>query len=59
MLNIMNHTTGFEDYLFDVILTTSLKRPTMEETLHDSQPMQVYKPGTICAYSNYAVALGA
>ena len=59
MLNIMNHTTGFEDYLFDVILTTSVKRPTMEETLHDAQPLQVYKPGTISAYSNYAVALSA
>jgi len=59
MLNIMNHTTGFEDYLFDVILTTSRKRPAMEETLHDAQPLQVYKPGTISAYSNYAVALSA
>lgn len=59
MMDIMNHTTGFEDYLFDVILTTSQKRPSMEQTLHDAQPLQVYKPGTISAYSNYAVALSA
>lgn len=59
MLNIMNHTTGFEDYLFDVILTASRKRPTMNQTLLDAQPLQVYKPGTISAYSNYAVALAA
>jgi hypothetical protein len=59
MLNIMNHTTGFEDYLFDVLLTTSKNRPSLEQTLLDCQPMQVYKPGTISAYSNYAVALAA
>jgi CubicO group peptidase (beta-lactamase class C family) len=59
MLNIMNHTTGFEDYLFDILLTSPDKLPTMEETLQNSQPEQVYEPGTISAYSNYAVSLAA
>ncbi|SHE79299.1 serine hydrolase domain-containing protein [Alkalibacter saccharofermentans] len=60
MINIMNHTTGFEDFLFDVVLLNSNKnRPTMEQTLRKSQPMQVYRPGKISAYSNYAVGLAA
>lgn len=58
-IDVMNHTTGFEDYLFDVILTTSKNRPSFEETLVKSQPAQVYEPGSISAYSNYAVGLAA
>ncbi|MTI96688.1 MAG: serine hydrolase [Firmicutes bacterium] len=59
MLNIMNHTAGFEDYLFDVILTVSDSLPALERALQEFQPEQVYEPGTVAAYSNYAVALAA
>lgn len=59
MLHIMNHTAGFEDYLFDLLFTTPEDLPTLEQSLRESQPMQVYKPGTVCAYSNYAVSLAA
>lgn len=59
LLHVMNHTTGFEDYLFDVILTSPDIRPGFEQTLRTSQPEQVYRPGTVSAYSNYAVALAA
>lgn len=59
MLNIMNHTAGFEDFLFDVILTSPDNLPTLEEVLRNSQPEQVYEPGTVSAYSNYAVTLAA
>ncbi|MDF2686759.1 MAG: hypothetical protein K0S55_1942, partial [Clostridia bacterium] len=59
MLNVMSHTTGFEDYLFEVILTSPEKLPTLEETLKNSQPLQVYKPGTVVCYSNYSVSLAA
>lgn len=57
MIDIMNHTTGFEDYLFDIILTSPDNLPSYEETIMQSQPRQVYEPGTISAYSNYAVGL--
>lgn len=57
LFQVMNHTTGFEDYLFDTILTTPDGLPGLEEALAASQPEQVYPPGTISAYSNYAVAL--
>ena len=58
LLHVMNHTTGFEDYLFDVVVTSDV-RESFEETLRTMQPEQVYRPGTISAYSNYAVALAA
>lgn len=59
LMHIMNHTTGFEDYLFDVILTNDKNFPGLEQTLINAQPAQVSKPGTVAAYSNYAVALAA
>jgi CubicO group peptidase (beta-lactamase class C family) len=59
MLNIMSHTTGFEDYLFDVIVTSPEKLTTLEYAVEHFQPVQVYKPGTVSAYSNYAVSLAA
>lgn len=58
LLNVMNHTTGFEDYLFDVVVTSGVHQE-FEQTLQNSQPEQVYQPGTVSAYSNYAVALAA
>jgi CubicO group peptidase (beta-lactamase class C family) len=58
LLNVMNHTAGFEDYLFDVVVTSGVHQ-NFEQTLQNSQPEQVYRPGTISAYSNYAVALAA
>lgn len=59
LLHVMNHTTGFEDCLFDLILTSPEGFPTLEQTLLTCQPAQVYRPGTVSAYSNYAVALAA
>ena len=58
LAHVMNHTTGFEDYLFDVVVTSHV-RQGFEQTLHTGQPEQVYRPGTVSAYSNYAVALAA
>jgi CubicO group peptidase (beta-lactamase class C family) len=58
LLNVMNHTAGFEDYLFDVVVTSGVHQE-FEQTLQNSQPEQVYRPGTISAYSNYAVAMAA
>ncbi|MCK9221162.1 MAG: beta-lactamase family protein [Limnochordia bacterium] len=59
MLDIMSHTAGFEDYLFDIVLPSPRGLPTLEQALKRNRPAQVYKPGTVSAYSNYAVALAA
>ncbi len=58
LTHVMNHTTGFEDYLFDVVVTSNVHQG-FEQTLRTGQPEQVYRPGTVSAYSNYAVALAA
>lgn len=58
LLHVMSHTTGFEDYLFDVVVTSNIHQG-FEQTLYNGQPGQVYRPGTVSAYSNYAVALAA
>lgn len=57
--NVMNHTTGFEEILFDLIFTSPGQHPTYEQVLNNAQPVQVYRPGSYSAYSNYAVALAA
>lgn len=59
LLHIMNHTAGFEDNLFSVLLSSPEELPTLEEALQMLQPEQVYHPGKFSAYSNYAVALAA
>lgn len=58
-LHVMNHTTGLEDDLFDVVLTSQVRPPDLKQALLAHPPQQVYRPGTISAYSNYAVALAA
>ncbi len=57
--HVMDHTAGFEDYLFDLVHAFPNKFPSLEQALLNSQPAQVYRPGTVSAYSNYAVALAA
>ncbi len=58
LLHLMNHTAGFEDHLFDVVVTSGVHQ-SFENTLMHNQPEQIYQPGTITAYSNYGVALAA
>lgn len=57
MNQIMSHTAGFEDYHFDLIMSSPERIDSLEEVLISSQPKQIYKPGSTIAYSNYATAL--
>lgn len=58
MLDLMNYTAGFEDIYFDGSYTdSSLLSNTLEEALLKFMPRQVYKPGTVQAYSNFGAAL--
>ena len=54
---IMSHTAGFEDYYFDLIMSSPDNVPPLEEVLISNQPQQIYEPGTTIAYSNYTTAL--
>ncbi|UPQ85115.1 beta-lactamase family protein [Ignavigranum ruoffiae] len=60
MRNIMNHSSGFGEYPFDLLQT---KEPDyqikLEDALSQAHPRQYYRPGTLSSYSNYATALAA
>ncbi|HWA94075.1 MAG TPA: serine hydrolase [Terracidiphilus sp.] len=57
--NLMTHTGGFEETVFDIIVTSSKDPVTLRQFLIDNQPMRIYPPGEIPAYSNYGVGLAS
>ncbi|NCC82115.1 MAG: hypothetical protein EOM04_07605 [Clostridia bacterium] len=59
MLDLMNHTAGFEDTLFDFAKKDLGSLPKLEETVQISQPDQVFTPREIISYSNYGSTLAA
>lgn len=57
--NLMTHTGGFEEVLDDIILTDPRKAVSLRDDLVHNQPMRLYPPGEIPAYSNYGVGLAS
>ncbi len=58
MLDLMNHQAGFQETYF--IQTPNADAVgTLEEALRSHQPMQIYEPGDVTAYSNWGAALAA
>ena len=57
--NLMTHTGGFEEEIDDIIVTDPKKAPTLRDDLIDNQPLRIYPPGQIPAYSNYGVGLAS
>ena len=61
MRDLMNHSAGFADNLFDLIVNADRVRSpgstTLREGLLTAQPRQIFEPGTISAYSNFGAAL--
>jgi CubicO group peptidase (beta-lactamase class C family) len=57
--NLMTHTTGFEEVVRDIIVTDPKKYLGLREFLVQNQPHRLFAPGTVPAYSNYAVGLGS
>ena len=57
MLNLMNHNAGFEDAIFQMCAEDESKIISLEEALKIMEPYQINKPGEICSYSNWSVAL--
>ncbi|NGP58449.1 beta-lactamase family protein [Paenibacillus thiaminolyticus] len=57
MLDLMSHTAGFEEYSGGVFVKPSGKSASLEEVLLSSQPEQIFEPGTVMSYSNFATAL--
>jgi CubicO group peptidase (beta-lactamase class C family) len=57
--NLMTHTGGFEEESNDIILTDANKAISLRDDLIHNQPMRMYPPGEIPAYSNYGVGLAS
>lgn len=59
MLDLMNHTAGFEDKMEGLLTTNPEEVVPLNEFLSrtNGQPKQVYQPGTTTAYSNYGASL--
>lgn len=59
MLHLMNHTAGFDDYIFDLGYPTEERVTSLVEGLQLAEPEQAYRPGEVVAYSNYSTSLAA
>lgn len=57
ILELMNHTAGFEDVIVDLGFSSAGQINSLKEALIQSKVAQVYTPGTVMAYSNYGAAL--
>ena len=59
MRNIMNHSSGYGEYPFDLFSSEDLMEVDLAQAILTTYPKQYYEPGTASSYSNYAVALAA
>lgn len=57
MINLMNHSAGFQEGYVDVMVKDPDYIDSLEEALRKHEPAQIYEPGTVTAYSNWGVAL--
>ena len=57
--NLMTHTGGFEETLTDIIITNPKQAVSLRDYLIRNQPMRIFPPGQIPAYSNYGVGLAS
>jgi CubicO group peptidase (beta-lactamase class C family) len=57
--NLMTHTGGFEETINNIIFTDPKKAVSLRDYLIRNQPMRIYPPGDIPAYSNYGVGLAS
>ena len=57
--NLMTHTAGFEETLDDIIITNPKQAVSLRDYIIANQPMRIYPPGEIPAYSNYGVGLAS
>ena len=57
--NLMTHTGGFEETGNDIIITDPKQAVSLRDYLIANQPMRIYPPGQIPAYSNYGVGLAS
>ena len=59
MIDLMNHSAGFQDVAADLNIDNPTYFDNLEEALSAHKPDQIYQPGTINSYSNWGSALAA
>jgi len=57
IMDLMNHTTGFGDYGFDLIATSPEDCPPLLDALLKSHPDNYLEVGNTSAYSNYGTGI--
>ncbi len=57
--NLMTHTGGFEETVNDIIIVDPKLAVSLRDFLIRNQPMRIFPPGEIPAYSNYGVGLAS
>lgn len=59
LIDLMNHSAGFEDPLFDFANKKMLSLPSLDKVLQRNIPSRIFKSGEVMSYSNYGAALAA
>lgn len=59
MRNLMNHTAGWQETVYDVEVPEEERIVSLEKALQNTEPAQAYRPGEHTAYSNWGAALAA
>ena len=57
MLNLMNHDAGWCETSWALQVDDASDVVSLEQALRDTEPMQIYRPGEVCSYSNWGAAL--
>ncbi|MDR1540251.1 MAG: beta-lactamase family protein [Clostridiales bacterium] len=57
VLNLMNHNAGWGDATKDIYTLWPEKTLNLESSLIKMEPLQIYPPGRVCAYSTYGAAI--
>ncbi len=57
MIDLMNHTGGWQDSITNVYTKHKLEVLPLEEYVQKYEPIQLYEPGSVVAYSNWGTTL--
>ena len=59
MIDLMNHRAGFQELYTDMFQRPGVTIKSLEDALKFEEPIQIFEPDTMTAYSNWGVALAA
>lgn len=57
ILDLMNHQGGFDDNIPELFVREAPDDDSLENAVRTNQPVQIYEPGEVTAYSNWGAAL--